>query len=136
MTTSTTPAYLTTVSASPTSNSTPGTVPVTDTPVPNCDRADDDDITTIEAALRSGDAHRLGEAFVLPAGQYRYVGANIYDAAGARSMSSAVWVFDGPTPYALSGSARRSAALANGRDLGLNAGDDDGLTVQSCVQNG
>lgn len=90
----------------------------------------------IDTALR-GRADHVGEANVLLAGNgTRWVGANIYDADGARISNADVWIFYGPVPYALSGSAREYSALLDGRHVGegASAGDDEGTIVQDCTQ--
>ncbi|RDB46179.1 hypothetical protein DVB87_19610, partial [Tsukamurella tyrosinosolvens] len=96
-----------------------------------CTRARPDQTSIIEAALQDG--LTLGPAFAetSPKGDV-YIGANIL--RGTDRISSAdVWVYRNGSPFALSSDARSKSSIADGRKLGLSAGDDTGTKVQGCV---
>ncbi|APE36421.1 hypothetical protein BOX37_23600 [Nocardia mangyaensis] len=97
-----------------------------------CVEAPDQYVAVIDAAFNDS-GHSLGEPWAIRDGDRWWIGGHIME--GERRVSSAdVWVTDGPAVFALSGGARRNSMLVDGRDpLGLNAGDDIGLAVQSCV---
>ena len=77
----------------------------------------------------------LSDTFVMTSPEgYQNVGGNIME--GDKKTSSAdIWIAkDGFVVYALSGSARdETPQLADGRDLGLSAGDEYGQAVQECT---
>lgn len=132
----------TTTTAAPTTVTTttaPATTTAPPEPTPGCTPADQADIDAITAGLTGG-ATRIAEAYqVTGADGIRYIGANIYDAAGDKLSSADVWAFDGTDAYSLSGSARNdySTRLPDGRDLGgdlgISAGDEYGTQAQDCA---
>lgn len=112
----------------------PQRTPTTATPIAECAAADPDLVAQIEGQL--GGDHTLADAFQVDSTEsgYLYVGGNIMDGE-TKVSSSDVWIAeDGFVLYALSGTAREMTPLADGRDLGLSAGDDFGLAVQDCTQ--
>lgn len=120
----------TTATSQPTSTTTSGP-PSTG---PGCEPAAKGDVALVTAAL-TGRATRLGEAYVVVDGTSRFVGANIYGESGPRLSSADVWVIVDGQAYALSGGARSSSNLPDGRKLPgrPSAGDGPGLVVEECV---
>jgi hypothetical protein len=82
----------------------------------SCTPAADADVQAITAGLEAG-AVRLGEAFTATQGPYRYVTANVYDAADGRLSSADTWALDAAGVYAVSSSANDYSAFPDAGDV-------------------
>lgn len=112
------------------------TGPVVATEVPeSCTPASQELVDQIDGHL-GPTGQTLADTFVVvsPEG-YQYVGGNIME-GDTKNSSADVWIADetGFVLCALSGSARdETPQLADGRNLGLSAGDEYGQAVQECA---
>ena len=100
----------------------------------DCVPASQDLIDQVDAHLDPTGQH-LVDAFVVTSPEgYQYVGGNIYEGQDKNS-SADVWIArEDWVVYALSGSAREATPqLADGRNLGLSAGDEYGEAVMTCT---
>lgn len=102
-------------------------------PAAGCDPAPADLVDQVNGHLAANGESLIDTFVVTGIDGYVYVGGNIVE--GDTKVSSAdVWVAqDGFVLHALSGSAREHTPLADGRNLGLSAGDEYGQAVQDCV---
>ncbi|PRC43896.1 hypothetical protein C6A85_000000102995 [Mycobacterium sp. ITM-2017-0098] len=131
--TRTSPIPMTTPPAPPIAAPAPAPALATEVPA-DCTPASQDLVDQVNAQLAPS-GQMLADTFmkVSPDG-YIYVGGNIMKGE-TKTSSADVWVANdsGLVLYALSGSARyETPSLADGRNLGLSAGDEIGLAVQEC----
>lgn len=130
--TRTSPVPMTTPSAPPVAAAPTGPFVATEVPE-SCIAASQDLVDQIDGQLAPS-GQTLADTFaVMSPDGYVYVGGNIMEGE-TKNSSADVWVAkDGFVVWALSGSAREETPqLADGRDLGLSAGDQYGQAVQEC----
>lgn len=100
---------------------------------PKCQPVPDQYVAIIDGSF-SDSSQSLANFWAIPGPDDQlWISGNIME-GDKKIHSAAVWVADGPAVFSLSGSARRTSTLPDGRDaLGLSAGDDLGIEVQNCA---
>jgi len=101
---------------------------------PGCIVATDDAVVLITATL-IGDAKKIGETYAIEENNRRYIGANIYDAAGKSLSTGDIWILESNKVYALSSGARSHSSGADGRELPdkPSAGTGNSRFVAECA---
>lgn len=112
------------------------TVATTTAPAPSrCTPAPDRLVEIINTSFTDS-SYSLSNTAAVSRGTVTYIGGHIMQ-GDTRVSSANVWASEGPSVYAVSGSARQYSMLVDGRDLlDVNAGDEWGSELQDCVVRG